>query len=65
MMKIKVKGMSCQHCVNAVKKALSQIEGIGDVEVDLSRGEVSIEDSEPIDMEAVKAVVKKAGYETD
>jgi copper chaperone CopZ len=25
---IKVKGMSCQHCVASVTKALSEIEGI-------------------------------------
>jgi copper chaperone CopZ len=30
---VKVKGMSCMHCVNAVKKALGQVDGIAKVEV--------------------------------
>ncbi|MGB6289074.1 MAG: cation transporter, partial [Desulfobulbales bacterium] len=30
---IKVKGMSCQHCVASVTKALSEIAGIADVQV--------------------------------
>jgi len=35
---IKIKGMSCQHCVSSVSKALADIEGIVDVTVDLEAG---------------------------
>ena len=42
MRTVKVKGMSCQHCAKAVNKALSEIEGVADVKVDLSKGEVSL-----------------------
>ena len=28
-----VKGMSCQHCVNAIKQAVSKIEGVQSVAV--------------------------------
>jgi hypothetical protein len=38
---LKVKGMSCQHCVMAVTKALSQLEGIQNIGIDLAKGEVS------------------------
>jgi copper chaperone len=35
---IKIKGMSCQHCVGSVKEALEKIEGIENVVVDLDSG---------------------------
>jgi len=33
---LKVEGMSCMHCVRAVKTAVSSLQGVGDVDVDLS-----------------------------
>jgi len=33
---IKIEGMSCNHCVMAVTKALSGIDGIGNVKVDIA-----------------------------
>jgi copper chaperone CopZ len=33
---LKVKGMNCQHCVMSVTKALGQLEGIKNVQVDLA-----------------------------
>ena len=44
-MKIKIKGMSCQHCVMTVKKALEEIDGIANVAVDLATGEATFEES--------------------
>ncbi len=35
---VKIKGMSCQHCVGSVKDALEKVEGIENVEVDLDSG---------------------------
>jgi len=32
---IKITGMSCEHCVKRVKEALSKIEGVKEVSVDL------------------------------
>jgi copper chaperone len=63
MTTIKIKGMTCNHCVMAVTKALSEIEGIQDVAVDLSKGEATFLQVEPVDMSIVKEGVKKAGYE--
>ena len=58
---VKIKGMSCQHCVGAVTKALSALPGISNVKVDLAKGEASYEGS--IDMEAVKTAISKIGFE--
>ncbi len=63
MAAIKIKGMSCNHCVMAVNKALNEIEGIKDVKVDLQKGEAIFEGAKPVDMNIVRERIKKAGYE--
>jgi copper chaperone len=60
---IKIKGMSCQHCVMAVTKALSAIDGIKDVKVDLKSGQASYDETKPVDSKVIADAVKKAGYE--
>ena len=63
MKTIKVKGMTCNHCVMAVEKALNAIDGISDVKVDLDRGEASFEQDATVDIKAVHQAIAKAGYE--
>jgi copper chaperone len=63
MKSIKIKGMSCQHCVMAVTKALNAIEGIKDVKVDLKNGQASYDETKPVDKKIIEDAVKKAGYE--
>lgn len=60
---IKIKGMSCQHCVKMVTKALQSIEGIRRVEVSLEKSEARIETDRPIESRVLDEVLKKAGYE--
>lgn len=60
---IKIKGMSCQHCVMAVTKALGAIEGIKDVRVDLAKGEASFTEEGPVDRGVIGERIKKAGFE--
>lgn len=40
---IKIKGMSCQHCVKSVKEAMEKIPGVENVVVDLEKGEASFD----------------------
>jgi copper chaperone len=63
MATIKIKGMSCQHCVMAVTKALGSIEGITDVRVDLAKGEATFAEAKPIDRNQISEKIKKAGFE--
>jgi copper chaperone len=63
MATIKIKGMSCQHCVLAVTKALGGIDGIKDVRVDLAKGEATFTEVEPVDRKAISERIKKAGFE--
>lgn len=60
---VKIKGMSCQHCVKSVEKALGGLAGVSKVEVSLEQGQATIEESAPVDDQAVKAAVEKAGFE--
>ena len=64
MMKtIKIKGMSCQHCVKAVTRVLGEIDGIEQVRVDLERGEATFEEVTAVSMEVLRERIKKAGFE--
>ena len=63
MKSIKIKGMSCQHCVMAVTRALGALEGIQNVKVDLKTGVATYEEVKTVDNALVVAAVKKAGYD--
>lgn len=63
MKSIKIKGMSCQHCVMAASKALSAVDGIKNVQVDLKTGTATYEETESVDAKAVAAAIKKAGFD--
>lgn len=59
---LKVEGMSCNHCVMAVKRALTGLDGVGMVEVELESGKVTVVGEELKD-EAMKEAIDDAGYE--
>jgi copper chaperone len=63
MKNIKIKGMSCQHCVMAVTRALNAVDGIKEVKVDLASGVATYREDKPVSSEMVAAAIKKAGYE--
>jgi len=60
---IKVKGMSCQHCVMSVTKALGQLEGIKNVQVDLAKGEVRFDNTKEVASNRIEKAISDAGYE--
>lgn len=61
MATVKIKGMSCQHCVGATTKALEAIPGISKVQVDLQKGEASYDGD--IKLEVIKTEIAKIGFE--
>jgi copper chaperone len=63
MATIKITGMSCQHCVMAVTKALSGVDGISNVKVSLEKGEASFDEAKPVDMSVIRERIKKAGFD--
>ena len=60
---LKVKGMSCQHCVMSVTKALNQLEGIQNVQVDLQKGEVRFDNTKALALNRIEKAIEEAGYE--
>lgn len=59
-----VDGMSCEHCVSAVKKAVSALEGVSGVAVDLGAKTVTIEhDPTIVGIEKMKTAIEDQGYD--
>ncbi len=60
-MKLRVAGMSCEHCVQAVRKAVESVAPGARVQVDLASGTVEVEGEAA--EEAVVRAIEDAGYE--
>lgn len=58
-----VSGMTCEHCVRAVKDELGKLGGVTDVDVQLASGQVTVTSASALDADAVRAAVDEAGYE--
>jgi copper chaperone len=58
-----VTGMTCDHCVAAVREELGKVDGVSQVDVELASGRVTVESQSPLDPAAVAAAVDEAGYE--
>ncbi|MBM4348749.1 MAG: heavy-metal-associated domain-containing protein [Deltaproteobacteria bacterium] len=63
MTTLKVKGMSCQHCVMSVTKALSQLDGVQNVQVNLEKGEVRFENTKTVATDQIVKAITDTGYE--
>lgn len=60
---IKIRGMSCGHCVAAVTRALAALAGVKNVRVSLERDEATFDEETPVAEELIREAVEKAGYE--
>jgi copper chaperone CopZ len=59
--KLSIEGMSCGHCVSAVKQALESVPGVSVKDVRV--GSATIETAAaPGPVEAIKAAIEDAGY---
>ncbi len=57
-----VTGMTCGHCVASVTEEVSEIPGVGDVQVDLESGSLTFDADASVTRAAVAAAVEEAGY---
>jgi len=58
-----VEGMSCAHCVMAVKKAVSKVPGVGGVDVDLAQKTAKVSfDPALAGPDQIKKAIEGAGY---
>lgn len=58
-----VPAISCQHCVNAITKEVSQIPGVKNVAVDLATKRVSVDAGDQVSTEQVVEAINEAGYD--
>ena len=62
---LKVTGMSCDHCVQSVTKALQNVSGVRSVSVSLEQGRAEVEHSEDLPPQSLVDAVAKAGYSAE
>lgn len=61
---LNVNGMSCGHCVNAIKNALSEVEGIGNAQVSLEEKTVRVDyDKDLVSLGKIKEIIEEEGYD--
>ena len=58
-----VKGMTCNHCVMHVRRALEQVPGVQQVEVSLEKNQATITFNDNFDFKAAQKAVEEAGYQ--
>jgi copper chaperone len=64
VLKIKVMGMSCDHCVQTIQKAVGDIPGVQQVNVDLGNKEVTVAiDEHQTKLEAITSKIVEVGFE--
>ena len=63
--KLKINGMSCQHCVKTVKDALTALEGVQGAKVNLRKGEAIVRFNElHVNPANLREAITQAGFET-
>jgi copper chaperone len=61
---LSVEGMSCSHCENRVKKALSELPGVSEVTVSLAEKIVSVAfDPAAVTEQTLKETIEDQGYD--
>ncbi|MBL0734165.1 MULTISPECIES: heavy metal translocating P-type ATPase [Stenotrophomonas] len=58
-----IEGMTCASCVGRVEAALSKVEGVGSVSVNLATERADIRPSGPVDRAALIQAVERVGYD--
>ena len=60
-LELKITGMSCHHCVGAVRQALGGVQGVVVEAVDV--GSATIRTSADAQMEEVRLAIEKEGFQ--
>ena len=63
---LNVSGMSCGHCVKAVEGSVGALNGVKEVNVQLSEGKVEVDfDPAVVTVEAIKDIIDDQGYDVE
>jgi copper chaperone CopZ len=60
---LKIEGMTCDHCVHTVQKALLTVPGVEKAEVSLSQKKAIITHESSFDIPAALHAVEEEGYQ--
>lgn len=55
--------MSCQHCVNAITKEVTNVPGVQNVKIDLGSKRVSVEAGDQVATDTIVQAINEAGYD--
>lgn len=58
---VRIEGMSCQHCVMAVRKAVESVKGVSGAQVEIGKAVVSFDETKAR-ITDIEEAVKNAGY---
>ena len=63
--KLKVQDMTCSHCEITIKKAVSNMEGVKKVLVDLKNKIVTVDHDDKISLGKIKSNIVEIGYNVE
>lgn len=63
MIEIRIGGMSCENCARHVREALTKLEGVQKVSINIGRGQALVEASGALDEAAIREAIEEEGYE--
>ena len=64
--KLNIAGMTCNHCVGRVETALSELEGVERVKINLKKESAKINYDEKLKkIDDLKKAVEEAGYQAE
>ncbi|HOJ71980.1 MAG TPA: cation transporter [Syntrophorhabdaceae bacterium] len=58
---IKIGGMSCQHCVASVGKAITGVGGVQKIDISIGSAYIVYDESK-VKLEQIEAAIEKEGY---
>jgi len=60
---LKVDGMSCEHCVKAITKAVGTLPSVSNVSVDLNAKTVTVQHGSELSLDNLKNEIEEQGYD--
>ncbi|RLJ70739.1 mercuric reductase [Hydrogenivirga caldilitoris] len=62
MIRLKITGMTCEHCAQTVKKALESVEGVREAKVYFPQGYAEVEIEKEVPVNDLTEAVRRSGY---
>lgn len=61
---LNIKGMTCNHCKSAVQNALTELDGVSEVNVDVEKGKADVSyNSSKVSVSDMNEAVEEQGYD--